>query len=225
MNIMRFITNNLYVLAFVISSCSSPAQKTAETETESPALQNEIKVGDPCEDCELIHEGIPETSRLSSITSIAADNEPGERMEISGTIYRSDGVTPAAGIILYIYHTDANGLYSAAAEQKYGKAHGHLRGWVLTDNKGQFLFSSIRPAHYPNAKGPAHIHAIIKEPGKSAYRIDEFLFEDDPKLSLEESEKAQDRGGSGIIRLIKKENGVWVGHREIVLGLNVPDYK
>ena len=35
--------------------------------------------------------------------------------------------------------------------------------------------------------------------------------------------REQLRGGSGILRL-KEENGKWIGQRDIVLGLNIPNY-
>ena len=32
------------------------------------------------------------------------------------------------------------------------------------------------------------------------------------------------RGGNGIVKLVKSTEAVWIGKRDIVLGLNVPDY-
>ena len=49
---------------------------------------------------------------MSSRITIADVAEPGQRMVMSGTIFRSDGKTPAEGIVLYVYHTDNTGYYS-----------------------------------------------------------------------------------------------------------------
>jgi protocatechuate 3,4-dioxygenase beta subunit len=146
-------------------------------------------------------------------------------MEISGIIFQPDGKTPAANVILYVYHTDAKGLYSPAPGATGGaRINGHLRGWMKTNDRGEYKFTSIRPMSYPNRQIPAHIHPVIKEPDKNEYWIDEYLFDDDPLLA-HERQKQQNRGGSGIIHLAKNNEGVWIGRRNIVLGENVPNYR
>lgn len=184
--------------------------------------QSEKVVGGGCEDCQLMMEGMP--SPLSWETSIARNNEPGERLTIQGIIYKADAKTPAPNVVLYFYHTDNKGEYSQAAGQIHGKRHGALRGWVKTDAQGRYRFHTIRPASYPKSRAPQHIHPIIKETGIAPYWIDEYLFVDDPYLTKEEREKQKKRGGSGILNLSKNEKGVWVGERNIVLGLNVHGY-
>ena len=181
------------------------------------------RVGGYCDGCEGIYEGLPD--KLSWQTAIASASEPGEPLEMSGLIYRRDGKTPAPNVILYVYHTDATGYYTPApAATGNARHHGHLRGWMKTNERGEYRFTSIKPAPYPNRSIPAHIHPIIKEPDKNEYYIDEYRFDDDPLLTREERSKEEKRGGSGIIRLTKNSNGVWVGKRDITLGLNVVNY-
>ncbi|MEI7586844.1 intradiol ring-cleavage dioxygenase [Runella sp.] len=186
-------------------------------------LSQAQKIGGSCENYELIYEGMPK--ELNWQTSIAYASEPGERMEISGIIYQKDGKKPAAGVILYVYHTDVKGEYTPAATQVHGRRHGHLRGWVKTDTQGRYQFNSIRPAAYPIRKFAAHIHPIIKEPNKNEYWIDEYQFEGDSLLTQKDRDSAQNRGGSGIITLTKNEKGIWIGKRDIILGKNVPSYQ
>lgn len=186
-------------------------------------LSQAQKIGGSCEDCELMFAGMPK--ELNWQTTIADAGEPGERMKISGTIYQKDGKTPAAGVILYVYHTDVKGEYTPASAQVHGRRHGHLRGWVKTDTQGRYQFHSIRPAAYPIRKFAAHIHPIIKEPGKNEYWIDEYQFEGDSLLTQKDRANAQNRGGSGIITLTKNEKGTWIGKRDIILGKNVPNYQ
>lgn len=183
----------------------------------------EGKVGGPCDGCEIIYDGMP--GRLSSETTLVAAGEPGEPMVISGTIFEADAKTPASGVILYVYHTDARGLYAPVPNQPGASArHGHIRGWMKTDAQGRYRFTSIRPAPYPGREVPAHIHPIVIEPGKNEYYIDEYRFDDDPLLTASERSKQEGRGGSGIIHLVRVA-GVWTGTRDIVLGRNVPDYR
>ena len=72
------------------------------------------------------------------------------------------------------------------------RQHGYIRGWVKTDVNGFYKFYTLVPASYPNSNNPKHIHPTIKEPGKTAYWIDEFVFDDDPLLP-EEERKGQNR--------------------------------
>jgi protocatechuate 3,4-dioxygenase beta subunit len=212
-----------HLLLFIIM-VSSLAVTSASCRAQTKQLASPAIVGAGCDGCKGIYEGMPQ--QLDWQTTIASASEPGERMEISGIIYKLDGRTPAANVILYVYHTDANGLYSPAASATEGaRRHGHLRGWIKTNQRGEYKFASIRPAHYPNARGPAHVHSIVKEPDKNEYWIDEYLFDDDPALKREPRPKIENRRGSGIIHLTKNNDGTWVGRRDIVLGLNVPNYR
>ncbi len=178
-------------------------------------------VGGGCDGCELYSEGMP--TSLAGQTTMA-QGETGVKIHISGTIFKKDGKTPAPNVILYIYHTDNEGYYKAAPNQTVAKRHGRLRGWMKTDDKGRYAFTTIRPGTYPNTKFLAHIHPTVKEPNKNEYYIDEFVFADDPNLTNSEKNKMPNRGGNGIVKLTKNTEGVWVGRRDIVLGLNIPNY-
>ncbi len=179
-------------------------------------------VGGGCEGCELYTDGMPST--LSWKTEIAQD-EKGEKLQISGIIFKRDGKTPAVNVILYIYHTDNDGLYKATPTQKHAKRHGRLRGWMKTDSTGHYQFTTIKPATYPNTKFLAHIHPTIKELDKNEYYIDDYVFEDDPNMTDKEKKSMPNRGGNGIIKLTKNREKVWIGQRNIILGLNIPNYK
>ena len=188
----------------------------------SAFCQNRKAIGG-CEDCDMMFAGMPAT--ISWETQISPPGEKGEPLVITGTIFKQDGKTPAPGILLYLYHTDANGEYSASPGQQDAKRHGHLRGWMKTDAQGRYKFTTIRPASYPEGRNPQHIHPLVYEPDKGYYWIDEYLFNDDPFLTERERSSQQGRGGIGIIKLTKTASGTWTGTRDIVLGKNVPGYK
>ncbi|MDH4057659.1 MAG: intradiol ring-cleavage dioxygenase [Cyclobacteriaceae bacterium] len=207
---MKSIVLLLTTFIFILSGC---AQSNSNEERS---------VGSSCEDCEMMFEGMPQN--LLWQTTISGSDEPGEPLIIRGTIFKPDGKTPAPDVILYVYHTNSKGKYSPTPKQTDAKRHGHLRGWIKTDAQGRYEFKTIRPGSYPFRKDPQHIHPIVKESNTSVYWIDEFLFDDDPLLTEEQKVRHQKRGGSGIITLTKDANGVWIGRRDIILGLNVPGY-
>ena len=216
---MKLLFANLFVAAAFISCAQENNRNTKNNHASGQAKH----IGGGYECCEAIYEGMP--PQLNYETSIAISSEPGEPLEISGIIFQQDGVTPAPNVILYVYHTNAKGYYEPSKGQTgCARRNGHLRGWMKTNAKGEYKFHTIRPAPYPNARIPAHIHPVIKEPNKNEYYIDEFRFDDDPLLTAKERSKDENRGGSGIVKLAKNSSGVWIGKRNIVLGKNIPDY-
>jgi protocatechuate 3,4-dioxygenase, beta subunit len=182
------------------------------------------QVGGGCEGCEGVFEY--GKKKLTSVDTLPDFHEKGPKMLVTGTIFKKDGKTPAKDVILYIYHTDQTGEYPTRGnEAGWAKRHGYIRGWIKTGADGKYAFYTLRPGAYPGRQNPEHIHPTIKEPGYSAYWIDEYLFEDDPILSAHEKNSQRSRGGKGIIKVTKDKNGMQIAKRDIILGLNVPGYE
>lgn len=185
----------------------------------STSFAAEPVVGLPCENCEIVFQGMPDL--ILSESRIAPVNEPGEKMRIKG-IVRDLAGKPVAGVIVYAYHTDARGIYPADAN---GVRHGRLRGWARSDAQGYYSFDTIRPAGYPNTTIPQHVHMHVIEPGRCTYYIDDIMFKDDPRLTSEiERQYSFDRGGNGCVLPTKDSSGTWVAIRDIVLGKNINGY-
>lgn len=178
---------------------------------------HEPVIGGPCEGCEEVFRGLP--AELPSRARIAPADEPGESMRIEGTVYDASEV-PAAGVIVYAYHTDDGGIYPRDEQSR----HGRLRGWALSDAKGRYVFDTIRPAGYPGTTIPAHVHMHVIEPGCCTYWIADINFADDARLTARERERRSMRGGNGLLEPARDKDGVWVVTRDIHLGENVPDY-
>lgn len=201
------------VWIIILSSCKGQI----EQEVRGP-------IGGPCEDCKaaLDYKDLEVTPK--SILQIEGYDQIEPKIKISGTVYEVDGKTPADGIVLYIYHTDRDGLYKGSENAVGGEArHGKYRGWIKTSSDGSYALQSFRPAAYPGGREVEHIHIYIKEPNKNTYYIDNFVFEDDPLLTSEKRNSLQNRGGSGIVQF-EYRNGVYLATRDIILGKNIQDY-
>ena len=169
-----------------------------------------------CEGCEAIYEHAFDD--LDWQTVIPPEDEPGEPLVLEGTVYETDGTTPAADVVIYAYHTNAQGVYPTRGDETgWARRHGYLRGWIKTDDEGRYRFRTIRPASYPGRETPAHIHMTVKEPGHPEYWIDAVVFESDPYVSASSRGGGEARGGSGVIRLTRDADGVWRGTRDIRL--------
>ncbi|WP_128545232.1 dioxygenase family protein [Larkinella soli] len=180
------------------------------------------KVGGPCEGCEAIFESpIPFEALKSVVLLPDADWDGKKPLGINGVVYKADGRTPAPGVVLYVYHTNEKGIYPKKGdEQGWGRRHGYLRGWMRTNEKGEYKFVTLRPAPYPGRTDPAHIHIIVKEPGLEPYYIDDYTFADDP---LTAGHRSPGRGGPGLLKLIDVGN-MYKAERNIYLGRNITDY-
>lgn len=151
--------------------------------------------------------------------TIPPKDEVGEPLVVSGTVFQADGKTPAADILLYVYHTNANGIYAKRGDEVgNGQRHGYLRGWMKTNAQGQYKFTTIKPAPYPSGNEAAHIHITLSGAGYAEHWIDNFLFSDDDFISKSEKQRALKKGRfSPILTLQKDENGIWQATRDILL--------
>lgn len=165
---------------------------------------------DPLPDCEWC--GTAEApDELTWNTTIAGGDEPGERLILHGVVYRPDGRTPAADVVLYAYHTNAEGIYERTGDETgNGRRHGDLRSWLRTDDRGRYEIRTIRPGNYPGRDAAAHIHMTVQEPdGTPEYWLPTFWFADDPYL--------EDPDAPHVLDVRRRDDGVWVAVQDIVL--------
>ncbi|WP_202701750.1 intradiol ring-cleavage dioxygenase [Flavobacterium sp. UGB4466] len=206
-----------FFIALLFSSCNGQ-------NNPKPQIKNSNTVGGGCDGCELMY--IEMAKEISSVSTSPGWSEKGQKLIVTGTVFQLDGKTVAPNVIIYYWQTDNDGYYSPTpGMDETIKRHGHIRGWVKTDAKGKYTIRTIRPAPYPNDVLPAHIHLSVKEPDvKKEYYTDEINFDDD-KLLLAYRKKhlPENRGGSGIVRVLLKDS-LQIAEHDIVLGLNIPNY-
>lgn len=203
----------LFVLIISLSNCGNGQQEY------EPRL-----VGRPCEGCEAIFEY--EGRELSPVDTLPDFHQEGSKVKLTGAIYEPDGKTPAEGVILYVYHTNQEGIYpTRGGEKGWARRHGYIRGWIQTGSDGRYAFYTLKPGAYPERTEPAHIHSTILEPDGKYYWLGSYFFEGDPLLTVREKAPEAPRGGSPGVTTLREEEGMLVGKRDFVLGRNIPGYE
>ncbi len=199
----------LLIIAFTCVHCSY---------TQNP---NYRLVGGPCEGCEAVLEYGDEVLNSVDTLPLFEDNEP--KIKVAGTVYLSDGETPSEGVILYLYHTNKEGIYPTRGnEEGWVRRHGYIRGWVKTDATGNYEFYTFRPGTYPSRTEAAHIHLTILEPDGKYYWVQSYLFAGDPLIR---DTSKPPRGGPGNVLQLVEKGQLLEGRRDIILGRNIQGYE
>ncbi|MBT8319545.1 MAG: intradiol ring-cleavage dioxygenase [Gramella sp.] len=200
----------IFGISIILSSCMHSQQDP------EPRL-----VGGPCEGCEAVLEYPGE---LNAIDTLPGFDSAENKLKVSGTIFKPDGVTPAEGVVLYLHHTNAEGIYPAKEGEKgWADRHGYLRGWIKTGEDGRYTFFTEIPGSYPDGRNPAHIHPFILEPDGKYYYLSAYFFEDDP-LFTDNHQEDPPCGSNGVVKL-QQGDGMSLIERNFVLGSGVPGYK
>ncbi|WP_082332022.1 peptidase associated/transthyretin-like domain-containing protein [Mangrovimonas xylaniphaga] len=163
---------------------------------------------------------------LSSVDTIPGYAGQAEKLKITGTIYQSDGVTPAKDVILFIYQPNEDGEYDNRKQND--KKYVYHRAWVKTDANGNYTFYTFVPGAsyaanaFPRRRGLKHIHPIVMAPGEEAYKLDAFVFSDDPLMTNRCKKKLNKQEFQGMLNL-EQEGGLFVAHRDLVLNSQQAD--
>ncbi|MBF9236550.1 intradiol ring-cleavage dioxygenase [Hymenobacter sp. BT683] len=205
-------------LSVLLASCGQASSTTSEAQRPSAQSPNDA-CDNPDADVSCCFVNAPKT--LNKVMAITGSRpESGEKLVLTGTIFKADGKTPYPNVLLYAYHTDSKGYYSkTGTETGIQKWHGRLHGWCQTDQQGRYEIRTIRPARYPNNTIPAHIHAALKEPGgKQPYYISDFVFKDDALVNDNYLKTvATSAGGTGMVAVAKSATGTWTGQRNFAV--------
>lgn len=153
--------------------------------------------------------------QLNNIDTIPDFVSKSNKLKITGTIYESDGVTPAKNVLLFIHQTDENGNFELKRENK--KRYVQHRGWIKTDADGKYTFYTFVPGAYIYGKELKQILPIIKAPGQPEQKIETFVFDGDPHLTGSCRKKIEETNPNRILKL-DKEEGLFVAKRDIILG-------
>ncbi|WP_460218861.1 hypothetical protein [Psychroserpens sp. MEBiC05023] len=154
-------------------------------------------------------------TQLNNTDSIPDLNAKTNKLKISGTIYESDGITPAKDVILYIEQADEDGDFDLRDTKD--KRYVHHRAWIKTDANGKYTFFTFVPGNDRRYNQLQQLFPSIKEPSKPEYDIASFLFDDDPLLSKLCRKRMAKKGDPTRILKPKKVEGLLVVEKDIIL--------
>ncbi|MBD2450840.1 intradiol ring-cleavage dioxygenase [Nostoc sp. FACHB-152] len=92
----------------------------------------------------------------------------------------SNSCTPLVGAIVDIWHCDALGVYSDVTDKSFntvGKKF--LRGYQVTDARGNVQFTTIYPGWYPGRTGHIHFKVRTNRTSGKSYEFTSQLYFDD----------------------------------------------
>ncbi len=152
-----------------------------------------------------------ELTNTDSIPDYASKSNP---LKITGTVFLSDGITPAKDVILYINQADEQGNYELKKE--HDKRYVYHRGWVKTDADGQYTFYTFIPGKERRSNDFKKIHLVIKDPNSIEINGFDLIFDNDPLLTKSCRRKIAKNGMDNILKPEKKET-ISVATKNIVL--------
>jgi len=154
-------------------------------------------------------------NQLNNCDTIPGFATKRNKLKIHGTIFKSDGVTPAKDVILYIEQADENGDFDL--RKVNDKRYIHNRGWIKTDDTGQYTFYTYVPGNDRRYNQLQQLFPIVKEPSKLEYEIATFLFDDDILLSKLCRKRLAKKGDLTRILKLNKVDTLFVTQKDIIL--------
>ena len=111
---------------------------------------------------------------------IAHENEPGQRLFISGTVKQNDCEDSISGSLIELWQANDEGSYGIVEDCDTGNPENdyfNLRGKFFSDSNGDYSFESILPGYYGSR--PRHIHIKITTPD-GIELVSQLYFGNDP---------------------------------------------
>ena len=149
-------------------------------------------------------------------TNLVTPGSKGTPMELTGTIYQSDGKTPQANVLIEVWQCDENEYYDNTSDEYL------YRGTTKTDNDGKYSFQTIVPVPYkasPNSWRPAHVHLRISSPTHQDL-ITQIYFKGDPHLN-DDSSSASPTAANRILEMEDKDGGKRVTF-DVIMAESIP---
>lgn len=153
--------------------------------------------------------------QLTNTDTIPDFRSKTNKLKLTGVIYQSDGVTPAKDVILFIEQPDEDGDFDLRHTDD--KRYVFHRSWVKTDADGRYTFYTFVPGNDRRYNQMQQIFPIIKETSKVEVQLESLLFDEDPMLTKRCRKRLEKKGNTARILTTKKEDGILVAEKDIIL--------
>jgi protocatechuate 3,4-dioxygenase, beta subunit len=127
----------------------------------------------------------------NDLTRQHAGEPLGERLILTGRVVDDRG-RPVPHTLIEIWQANAAGRYRHAVDNHPAPLDPNFTGAgrTLTDEKGRYRFTTIKPGAYPwknhgNAWRPAHIHFSLFGPAFATRLVTQMYFQGDPLLRFD----------------------------------------
>ena len=135
------------------------------------------------------------------MSRIGSPDEPGEPLVVRGTVFTPVGEV-APNVVVHSYHRDAEGFELGRNDREL--TMWRLQGWAITDECGEFVFQTIRPAADHLGREAAHIHfTLVSEEYGNQWAPKVFLA-DDSLLSERDIARSQALGQFALLATPEK---------------------
>jgi len=139
-----------------------------------------------------------------SHTTVAGRDERGDRLIVTGRAL--DQRRPVAGVSIYAFHADADGLYTR--DGRNSDENARLFATLRTDAEGRYRFETIRPGGYDGLA--AHVHHVVTAVGYKP-RLCDLWFGDEPYFAPRRNAGLPlSQGEAMFVRMPTRDaDGVW----------------
>jgi protocatechuate 3,4-dioxygenase beta subunit len=141
--------------------------------------------------------------------TLAAASEPGDVLRIAGVVYANDCTTPIEGVTVDVWAANDEGCYNNTTDcSPHSDDVYNLRGRMLTNQRGEYAFTTVKPGRYLNGGTyrPSHVHFRVTAPGFPQFTT-QLYFEGDPYIPVDPwASKAE--AAPRIIPLAAVNNGL-----------------
>lgn len=139
-----------------------------------------------------------------SNTVIAGRSEPGDRLIVTGRAL--DQGRPVAGVSIYAFHADVDGLYTR--DGRNSDENARLFATLRTDADGRYRYETIRPRGYDGLA--AHVHHVVTAAGYKPRLCDLWLGDEPYFTPRRNAGLPLSEGAAMFVRTPTRDpDGVW----------------
>ena len=127
----------------------------------------------------------------NDLTRQHPEEPQGQRIIVAGRVVDEDA-RPVAGALIEVWQANAAGRYRHAKDDHPAPLDPNFTGSgrVVTDAKGHYKFTTIKPGAYPwpngpNSWRPAHIHLSLFGTAFTSRLVTQMYFPGDPLIPLD----------------------------------------